>query len=335
MYARECKSGQYCDVSAPEMNLVMPGNCTEGKNTTSIAYPGEACKDPSDCSTNQCDGNKCTGVKEGGSCLTAGCDYGLQCDAASFFTCKKQIAAGGTGCESDLACVNNAGCNNTLTTLTGTCVDYFTVHSGGIVACDQLDGYGVNYMCSTGAAQVHNATEGTCMCIDAPKSINNPPFKCSSSQECLGDSDSTSTIYQSKCSCGFNKNGEKYCEPFLGDKEGTTYLSELSQLYSVQQTALFTSTCPSDQRHTTECLQRLAPKVFKDANSATDALYYKLNFENFTAVQDNEKCIQDSFTHFYWKVHPGGDVDDDVDDDHDDSSDFSAALLATIGLLLY
>lgn len=59
------------------------------------------------------------------------------------------------------------------------------------------------------------------------------------------------------------------------------YVNELKALYDGNVTT-FTETCPSSQRHTTECLQRLAPKVFKDKNAVEDSLYFKLNFENYT-----------------------------------------------------
>jgi len=211
---------------------VVNGTCTEPTPVLAIGYPGDACKVASDCVTKSCSiTGKCAGAQLGASCLTIGCDYGLQCDANTDFTCKSQLAAQSTGCDSDYSCVNNAGCNKTLTTLSGRCLPYFSVEVGQVVSCDSLDGYDVNFLCKSGAAVTEDAKQGTCTCIDAPKSINPPPYKCSASQECLGQSSSTNKVYQSECSCGYNKNGDKYCQPFLGDKVGVEYLNELMPLY--------------------------------------------------------------------------------------------------------
>lgn len=113
--------------------------------------------------------------------MTIGCDYGLQCDVTNGFICKSQIKSGKTGCYSDISCSNNAGCNKTTTTLTGECLDYFSVDEGKVVACDNISGYDVNFLCASGAAVSYDAASGTCMCIKAPKSVNKPPFKCTSS----------------------------------------------------------------------------------------------------------------------------------------------------------
>lgn len=148
---------------------------------STVGYPGDKCTTGSDCSTNYCVSGKCAGAAKGASCETYGCGYGLQCDVTSGFTCKAQIAAGSTGCYSDLSCVNNAGCNKTTTSLTGECLDYFSVEEGKTVACDNIAGYDVNFLCASGAAVSSHAATGTCTCIKAPKSVNPPPFKCTSS----------------------------------------------------------------------------------------------------------------------------------------------------------
>lgn len=183
MNIRECKTGQVCDVTAPEMNLAHNATCAQPPSETMVGYPGDKCSSNSACLSNTCTNSTCVGIGLDGDCSNDldGCDYSLQCNANSFFKCKPQITTGSKGCDSDLSCMNNAGCNKTLATLEGTCLEYFSIESGSIVSCDNIDGYGVNFLCKSGASQSYNAKEGTCMCIDAPKSTNTPPYKCSAS----------------------------------------------------------------------------------------------------------------------------------------------------------
>lgn len=208
------------------------------------SYPGEPCTTLSDCKYGTCIRNVCVGQKLTQSCTVHDqCDPGLRCSAGGL--CSYQYKVGENGCRDFKDCVNWAGCNATTSSAVGVCVQYASVPNGQTVTdCTN----GSSNLCITGACVKTGTWFGTIgICKEASISTVNLPLACSKDTDCLGTDGINIQI--SKCSCGYNGNGQSYCHPFIGDSVGVS-------LISTWVNALKNSgNCNTSRRATYECMK--------------------------------------------------------------------------------
>jgi len=212
-----------------------------------ISYPGEACSSNSQCYNSQaCTRGFCNGLAYLSTCSThEQCAPGLRC--GQNLKCVPQIDIGISGCRDANDCVNSASCNATYSSLNGICFQYASVPLGQIVTdC----AYGFSYLCSTGTCQKvgtdYYASLG--VCVEAPASMSKLPTNCTMDTDCQGTNGID--IFLSTCSCGFNKLGTAFCQPFIGDQPGVNFITTwVSALKKTDKK------CNTARRTTSQCLQ--------------------------------------------------------------------------------
>jgi hypothetical protein len=129
---------------------------------------------------------------------------------------------------------------------------------------------------------------GVCQCLAAPMTVapTGHANACQAKTECLGFNGSD--YFFAQCACGYTNAGTKYCNPHLGDYTGLQYIYALKQLYNAN-TATFNRLCPSSERHSGTCAERLATEVL---NGNPDILLvHKYQYENYVQIQNVDKCV--------------------------------------------
>jgi hypothetical protein len=182
---QRCDAGKYCP------QLIANSTCEV--TPSPLYYPGSPCSLDSECTSRNCTANTCVGLGLGDVCTTQDeCLIGLSCrlnDTAK--VCMTQLGAGQT-CTSDYDCQNSLGCFNS------TCTPYFSVADGVEVGKDR------SIMCSS--AMVNN---GVCATL---KNANSTDTVCSIDTDCVYQSGNDTVTITGACTCGFNKDANKYCK---------------------------------------------------------------------------------------------------------------------------
>lgn len=269
-------------------------NCTvKPSNTVESAWPGEKCTSNANCFSLNCSPNTglCIGLSQGSLCwTTASCGPGLICLGGGLFsrgTCTALQGVGGS-CTSQYQCMSNLGCNMTQQS-TGVCTPYFSVPIGGTVTdCSSYS----SLLCASGSCSQQGFNSiGTCMSPVTSSIL--PPHACQYNWDCVGTSGSLS--FQSSCQCGYNPAGTSYCSPFLGDTVGRNsfyYLTRLMQNNLMQQ-------CNTERRFNYNCISSLPITWGKSA------IVFNMLFQNYPALQNNDNCIKDVYTAYYWSFNVG------------------------------
>ena len=168
--------------------------------TNIIRYPGEDCNENSECSSNVCDNNICSGKK-----LHDKCNDTKECFVNLF--CSKKT----NRCEyqRDLysSCDNSYECKNNLLCYNGLCEDVLFKFDVGTKINEES--ISPNYYCKYGIS-----VDGICAKTKYLKQslVENNFIKCNSNSDCqyrlfpeyLG-------ITEKKCECGYNSEGDSYC----------------------------------------------------------------------------------------------------------------------------
>ena len=222
-YVNPCEHGYFCDVTKNSDSA----NCTyKQPYVPSNKLPGESCNYDIDCyKSNSCVDGKCVGKQLNQECQkNQDCDVGLYCFNQK---CQQQIKENGVGCLKDADCTNDCGCENfdQNKTKTNVCKKYFSVPNYEVLQQNCGKGY-VDYLCESGFC----VDVGVSMCYPAPISNHSLPVKCSGNSDCTSSpAGQSGVIVQGKCSCGFNAQGQSYCEQFAGDPVQTKFAEKVRE----------------------------------------------------------------------------------------------------------
>jgi hypothetical protein len=282
----------YCDpVSEPVDSFCYNYNLISEK---SIA--GEPCKYNDQCLTALCTSGICYGSNEDESCKDSSyCNPGFYCKNNK---CAKQIAAGmDETCTQDYECVNNAGCNG------GKCVEYMSLEKGSKV--DTCDDY-FNIFCEKAACKDN-------VCISAPISKSKPK-KCSTDSDCKSETNGIT----SKCRCGHNSKGYKYCDLLPGDSEYKKYLDYISDW--IQSSSIYN--CNTLKRLDDSC-----PFIHWDIRKFREYQYYANRAKDFPLIQGSDECSMEIYNGDYYSSR--------MTYDHDDSALHLSLLLISLILALF
>lgn len=124
------------------------------------------------------------------------------------------------------------------------------------------------------------------ICKKPVKSASTLPKKCTSGNKYI---DETGTLY-TKCTCGMNNDGTKYCQPFPGDSITTNLIQALSK-WTKSLSAL---SCINERRWSLTCMKSTKTKLYDELK------YTMLHYFNYTIVQNNENCVKEVFTYESW-----------------------------------
>lgn len=270
-YLWPCASGMNCNVTS--------GKCEKEVTEAATSYIGSACSSLLPCVTGSCTSGICRGYAINQKCSSHDqCDSGLRC-LSSNSTCQPQLNVGESGCRSYLDCVNWATCN--VTGSKGNCVEYGSAALGSTVN-DCINGF--SYMCVLGscARTGYFSNVGTCNYPPVSNSVN--PKTCDADSDCQGSQNGQ--IITSKCLCGKNSWGNKYCSLFLGDLPGQNMIKTWNKALK------FSGKCNTVHRSSDECMKSVG--LFKNTSQAT-LLYY-----NYPLYQFNDDCVKINLNDEYW-----------------------------------
>lgn len=282
----EYSSTQYYLWQCPEESTANYCNttsfsCQVPPETTKISYVGEPCTVSSDCYLSSCLKGTCRGTAQNKTCVShEQCDIGLRCNSGNF-TCQPQIPVGKEGCRSYLDCVNWATCNLTYSSQRGVCIDYSSLPIGSYVT-DCVGSF--SYMCASGYCIKKYTFASTGICATAPVSNSTMPKICSSNTDCPGNSNGMPVT--SACVCGYNKYGNKYCNPFIGDLPGKT------MLFSWSKALRATGQCNTARRSSDNCM--------KMVGLLTNTTHAALGFYYYPLYVLNDICIEEIYNKAYY-----------------------------------
>lgn len=278
-----------------------------------IVYPGESpCASNAACTSNICEFGTCSGLPLKSSCTSSNqCQPGLQCIPNIYYPtntiCDELLRPNKGICKTDLDCVNSAGCDYNITSNFGECRAYFSVPIGKVVlGCEN----NVSMICETGFCGPMANDTNLFICKSPAKSSSKLPIPCTSGEQCI---DTTGTLY-TKCTCGMNNDGTKYCQPFPGDSVTISLIQALSK-WTKSLSAL---SCINERRWSLTCMKSTKTKLYDELK------YTMLHYMNFSSVQNNEDCVKEVFTYQYW----------DAKNNYEYSSSFSTILkVASLALV--
>jgi hypothetical protein len=274
----------YCDYTKAENNKWR--NVTCGTKTTFIVrYPGELCSQNSDCTSNKCINGVCQGTLVGGACgSTTECDVGLFCVSKNYrFTCQAQIPMYEYGCGTDFDCLPYAGCKLLPSGPPGMCVPYFSLANGTATTCNN----GLSLLCTSGAC---SGTGFSGVCTTAPVSIQALGTPCTRHGDCSGKN-SYGQMFNGMCTCGYNNEGNSYCQPFLGDAPGVALLKLMKKHYKLGGGV---EKCNSARRFSDDCY----------SGFETNYTWTYLNYTMFPMLVGNDYCVKQVYTSAYWSAIP-------------------------------
>lgn len=230
--------------------------CVESPSNVDKKYPGEKCKQSSDCLSSICSSQTCEGKPEHSSCSsTSQCNPGLYCKSTS---CSKQKPEG-SSCSSDEECISNYACHYSI------CTKNWSIETNqNIQICSNN---GENFLCVTGKC------EGS-KCSDIKKNLNSPSL-CRKDKDC-----------PSKCDCGINKNANMFCRLEAGDEPYAEYLALLKELSDSGSMQL----CNAQRQFTFECA---ADRW--DLSKALRIKYLKYYIHNYAKIVEFDECSHQLF----------------------------------------
>jgi hypothetical protein len=249
----------------------------------SALYPGESpCWSDENCVSGSCFDSICVGKPQLSPCqFSYECQPGLTCKPDDFQVnrCFDLLRPGSLGCFKDEDCVNSAGCDIDSQHNIGMCRPYFSVKVGKqVLECKDF----TNLICEKIQCGL---VKGKYQCVE-PSVSKTLPLPCTVQGDCT---DKNHKFY-SECSCGMNKDRQKYCRPFPGDSVSVSLLKSLKGWVSSKSILA----CSSERRWDFNCMRKWEPKLY-------DRLKYDiLHYYNYSVIQNNDKCIKEIFTYMYW-----------------------------------
>ena len=287
-YARPCKYGYICNaIERTEANCTYPVYQHHQK------LAGEKCTYDSDCTDNNyCVDKKCKGLGLNKTCAFNGdCDAGLFCFND---LCKKQLKAGEVGCLEDADCENDSGCelNSETNRNDNLCRKYFSVEDYGALEGCKKQGQ-VNYICKSGFCALIGEES---QCYPAPVSNGTLPIKCNAT--CTsGLTGEDKQVFNSSCTCGYNKKGQSYCGLFPGDKEFKKYSSMVKDWVDSEHGLK----CNTQSRFGENCM-----RTYWDDDKVDEMIYKYFYATHYALLNDIEECVEKVyFPKLYPDLYPG------------------------------
>lgn len=171
-----------------------------------------------------------------------------------------------------------AACN--IVDTIGTCLEYFSVPRGGKVSnCHEF--FHISDICETGWCTKDGILTSFGTCVDAPVSWEVAPVPCTANADCYGLLDSA--VYAGECICGYNADAQAYCNVFVGDAPGLSYINSLT--YFVRSGNL--AKCNTSRRFEQACWE-----VSKDTAEYKDVVAAGLFYQKFPELQNNVDCVK-------------------------------------------
>lgn len=254
-------------------------------------YPGERCREDSDCLSGSCYQNVCQGQPLGYPCVSnADCNVGTHCALGSICTKQDVLNA---GCSSDYDCQNGLACNRTLYAM-GTCLPYYSVPNGDAVGiCVGVLSEGNSNLCESGSCMpVNHGTNGEGICQPSFMSIKPYPMTCLQDSDCIASNGATTLI--GVCSCGYDMTGKSYCNAWTGDDPAVTVRNIWKQHVSSPGIV----NCQTMRRFTPTCLSQTLPP--EEISSFTTNNMLAMDTARY---QGNDDCTKTIFNGRYWNVN--------------------------------
>ena len=272
-YLWPCDSNLDCNTTS--------GKCEAPQSSVSGSHIGGPCSSTIPCLSGACTNSKCRGFQVNEKCSAhSQCDSSLRCYSGNN-TCQPQLKVGETGCRSYLDCVNWATCNLTSSSSKGNCVEYGSVAIGRVVN-DCVNGF--SYMCSMGSCTKTGIFSTLAVCNYPPVSNAVNPKACNADSDCQGSMNGQ--VVTSKCGCGINPYGLKYCMPFIGDIAGQNMIRTWNKALKMGEN------CNTAERSSESCMNAIG--MLKNTTQAT-LLYY-----GYPKYQSNDDCIKVNINNDYW-----------------------------------
>jgi hypothetical protein len=192
---RECQEGKVCDILDEEDTESKCGNWY----TTPIKFPGEYCRNHTECFSGVCLNSTCVGKNESGDCENDTiCNPGLYCDVEAK-KCKK-VRKINEACNEKMKCASYLVCDKAK------CI----VHAS--LDIDQEADH-------PSACKSYYVSKGKCKKGPTLKRAEGDPefgpIACPKIRECTYTFDGKEEF--EPCICGITENGTKFCPPGRGD----------------------------------------------------------------------------------------------------------------------
>lgn len=275
-FLETCGRDHYCPA------ISTPGNstCTPKENPTQKSWPGEPCESNSTCAFGYCRNNTCIGKHWLQKCnITDECHVGLFCSKGICWPQFKEDQE----CTQDTDCLNNMKCWRLDSEPTGRCQRYFSFKKRyRIYDCQNYE----SDLCESGAC-IAPGGNGKGRCIDKIKP-NYLVSSCEENSDC--PSKSGDWEFYGNCECGINSEGKRYCKPFLGSEEGTSYLELLKLWYE------------SPEVHKCQTVRRSSLTCKANWEHLDSYIYRELEFKHFPLIQGNDECVKEIYTQKYWEA---------------------------------
>ena len=216
---KQCPENHICQYDFNKININQNYNfkCEplyniENNNQKSTKYPGENCTINDVCmkgnfeDIGDCVNEKCTGHKINQKCVSnTDCIVGLFCET------EKKICVEQKKLDSE--CKNSFECLNNLICVNNKCIEYYSLEIGESIN-EVKEEINKNQLCKTG---IYNEKINKCDNFISYYNISNENIykgfvKCDINDECLYTSDNGKTIYNKKCECGYNSEGNAFCQ---------------------------------------------------------------------------------------------------------------------------
>lgn len=284
-----CAKGDICSVPS---ELFTNGTCVEASSQPTL-YAGESCNGPNQCIESSCVKNVCVGIASGKPCEeTSQCDAGLYC--SDLHMCEPLIKAG-SYCLYDFMCQINSACHPNEQG-EGICTPYFSLPNNSPVSCTAS---GYQPLCQSAMClQGPGLQDGICIPAASIGPANASPIQCSADSDCVGYNGVHEVAFTSKCRCGYNPQGLRYCDWLPGDTAYTNYTKLISKVLS--QTKASNIHCQTTRRFQPDCLALIQKKTKWLAGHKLLLAYYRAM--ETPMIQNNDKCVQNIFTPYYWSL---------------------------------
>ena len=285
-----CAAGNVCNTIA---DTVANSTCIQAPQNQPSLYAGMPCTSTTQCINSNCTQNVCVGTQLNQPCTdTSDCDVGLYCSPD--LVCVALIEPGSPDhCYSDTDCQLTSGCNFNAQN-EGICTTYFSIANNDTVYCDST---GYQPLCQTAMCQ-HSLGLNVGVCIPAAKSVvNNLPMECNEDSDCVGYNGLDTKAFTSKCRCGYNPTGTKYCDLFPGDSNYTYYAGLLNKVMSQSNGQL---PCQTTRRFQPDCLALIQNQTNTLSTNELLLAYYEA--KEAPILLNNDPCVQKIYTSYYWPL---------------------------------
>ncbi|CAG9311136.1 unnamed protein product [Blepharisma stoltei] len=310
-YVKPCSDPSYsCSVLIDKLNYTC-----QLKTPTPTSFPGDKCSSIDDCYggySQSCTNGICIGRKIGDACTSSyQCSPNSTCrEINGNLQCAPLLEIGETGCSQEFDCVYNAGCN--FTSSSNVCVAYGSLSPGTeilVKTCNLSEN-----LCSSHTCLQRAAGDETAVCTGEVSSNAQIPIACNSPQtytnQCISKLDNyTNWETSSVCSCGYNSDGNAYCDLLPGDAPMQAYYRELKKW----QESSAIKNCNTIWRYpmynglNLQCAENNYEK-----SSYESFFYWFLYTTLYVEVYEAEDCVLKTFYPVYYsmKNSNGGDNDD-------------------------